>query len=145
MDNPFNTPAEPETTNTPTKENNMTDTTTAKITSTYKGGTGFDAPWIVIHSDTLEDALEQAKNPVLKELMEATQAGGQHFAGMGKSAPAAGGNDRSGQPQASQTAPAGSPDCPPGWEYKSGISKAGKPYKGYFPPRGDESKPIFFN
>lgn len=145
MDNPFNTPAAPETTNTTTKENNMTDTTTAKITSTYKGGSGFDAPWIVIHSDTLEDALEQAKNPVLKELMEATQAGGKHFASMGNSAPAAGGNARSGQPQGSQTPPAGAPDCPPGWSYKEGVSKAGKAYKGFFPPRGDESKPLFFN
>lgn len=147
MDNPFNTPAaEPETTTTTTtKENKMSDNqSNAKVTLTYKGGSGFDAPWIVLHENTIEDALASAQNPALKELMEVTQAGGQHFASQGKSAPAAGGGGRSGQPQGSQEPPAGAPDCPPGWTFRSGTSKAGNAYQGFFPPRGDDSKPIFF-
>lgn len=52
-----------------------------KLTVTLKGGSGFDSPWIVIHADDAKDALEQMKDPALKELMELTKKAGAHFSG----------------------------------------------------------------
>lgn len=148
-DDPFAppAPAEAPSTTTPTsKETRMSDTqSNSKLTVTLKGGSGFDAPWIVLHGDTASELLDQLNDSVLGDLIERTQTVGQHFASKGKSAPAATGGGRQGQPAGSQTPPAGAPDCPAGWTYKEGVSKAGKAYKGFFPPRGDESKPIFFN
>lgn len=112
-----------------------------KVTLTLKGGAGFDAPWIVIHAADIPDAYLQLSGDnaaLLVELMEKVKKAGVHFAGQ-PSQPV-----RSTAPQGQQP-PAGAPECPPGWTFKSGVSKAGKPYQGFFPPRGDESKPIFFN
>lgn len=109
------------------------------VTITLKGGAGFDAPWIVIHASGLEDAYEQVSGDnaaLLAKVMERTKAAAGHFTGKGAEA---------GVKPAPQQPPANAPECPPGWEFKSGVSKAGKPYKGFFPPRGDDSKPIFFN
>lgn len=114
-----------------------------KVVLTLKGGAGFDAPWIVIHATSLEDAYEQVSGEnagLLAKVMERTAAAAKHFTTFKQpntaSAPAR-------SPQ--QQPPANAPECPPGWEFKSGVSKAGKAYKGFFPPRGDDSKPIFFN
>lgn len=116
-----------------------------KVVLTLKGGSGFDAPWIVIHAMSLDDAYEQVSGDnaaLLAKVMERTAAAAKHF-GTFKPAAPAGAPAQSRAPQ--QQPPANAPDCPPGWEFKSGVSKAGKAYKGFFPPRGDESKPIFFN
>ena len=127
-------------------KNNMTTSNDSQnnLTVTLKGGSGFDAPWIVIHAGTPQDAIDVLNTDTMKHLTELTQKVAGKFAGMGpaKAAPAQNSN---GQPQGAQQAPAGAPDCPPGWTFRSGVSKAsGKPYKGFFPPRGDDSKPIFF-
>lgn len=113
-----------------------------KITVTLKGGAGFDAPWIVVHAADISDAYMQFQGDnaaLLVELMSKVKKAASFFSG------GSGGNAARPAPQQAQEAPPGAPECPPGWQYKSGISKAGKPYKGFFPPRGDESKPIFFN
>lgn len=143
-DNPFDPPATAET-NTPTKkENNMTDDTNKKLTATLKGGAGFDAPWIVIHGDTVEEVTEILMDENLKTLLDQTQKVGQYFAGQGKSSGPA--PSRSGQPQASAAPPAGAPEAPGSdWVYKSGVSKAGKPWKAWMPPQGSTEKPVFFN
>jgi hypothetical protein len=111
-----------------------------EVVVTLKGGAGFDAPWIVIHAADIPAAYEQFTGDhgaLLADLMVKVKAAAQHFSGSGGgAAPAA---------QAAKQPPAGAPDCPPGWQFRSGVSKAGKPYKGFFPPRGDESKPIFFD
>lgn len=111
------------------------------VTITLKGGAGFDAPWIVIHATSLDDAYEQVSGDnagLLAKLMDRTANAASYFSGLKKPAAPA-------ERPAPQQPPANAPDCPPGWEFKSGVSKAGKPYKGFFPPRGDDSKPIFFN
>lgn len=116
-----------------------------KVVLTLKGGSGFEAPWIVIHAMSLDDAYEQVSGDnasLLAKVMERTAAAAKHF-GTFKPAPAGAATATVSRPQ--QQPPANAPDCPPGWEFKSGVSKAGKAYKGFFPPRGDESKPIFFN
>lgn len=159
MDNPFDTPAQPETNNTDTKEKTMTEiqNTENGVSLTYKGGAGFDAPWIVIRSETVEGALEQASNPALKELMEVVQLGGQHFAGLAKPTTASNGRaPRQGQPPASTSVEItdadwskieqrfGSREIPAGWESRSGVSKnTGKPWRAIMPPRGSDEKPLF--
>jgi hypothetical protein len=112
-----------------------------KLTVTFKGGAGFDAPWIVLHAADISDAYEQLSGDyaaLLVELMGKVKKAGAFFSG-GEAKTAA----RS-APQQAQDAPADAPDCPPGWTYRSGVGKTGKPYKGFFPPRGDDTKPIFF-
>lgn len=122
----------------------MTVSDQSKLTLTLKGGAGFDAPWIVLHAESPSEALQILNDESLKTLMEVSQSAAKHFVSQNQIAPAAPAQAANGQPAGSQQAPAGSPACPPGWTFKSGISKAGNPYKGYFPPRGDDSKPIFF-
>lgn len=116
-----------------------------KLTVTLKGGSGFDAPWIVIHAADIADAYLQFEGDnaaLLVELMGKVKKAGTFFSG-------GDGNSRGGgrpAPAQAQQPPAGAPECPAGWEYKTGVSKAsGKPWKGFFPPRGSEDKPIFFN
>lgn len=114
-----------------------------KVTLTLKGGSGFDAPWIVIHAADIPDAYEQLSGDnaaLLVEVMGKLKKASVFFVGTDNK-----GNIRT-APAAAATPPAGAPECPPGWEFKSGTNKnTGKPWKGFFPPRGDDTKPIFFN
>lgn len=119
----------------------------SKLTVTLKGGSGYAAPWIVLHADTPQEALTVLQDETLRELILQTQKVGGFFAekepaSAKQSAP----QNRGGAPAGAQQPPAGAPEKPEGWVYKTGISKkTGKPWKGYFPPQGDDSKPIFFN
>jgi hypothetical protein len=112
-----------------------------EIVMTFKEGSGFDASWNVVHAKSVEqaDALLDERYAALLAKQKKVAAyfrvgnGGQPVAAR----PA---------PAAAATPPAGAPECPPGWEFKSGTNKnTGKPWKGFFPPRGDDTKPIFFN
>lgn len=129
-----------------TKEKPVADNTNdSKLTVTLKGGSGFDAPWIVLHGATVAELNDQLTDEGLKALIEQTQKVGQFFAGLGKSS---GGG---GRPQASggQTGqPAGSngprptdPPCPEGWTYKEGIGKTGKAWRAFMPPKGSSESP----
>jgi hypothetical protein len=121
-----------------------------KVVLTFKGGSGFDAPWIVIHAEDLDDALEHVttRGNTLIAIMERVQLAGKHFSGLAPAKPA-GQPAASAAPAAAQTAPPGAPAAPgPDWEFKTGFAKAsGKPWKGWFPPRGADAslKPVFFN
>ncbi|CRY79830.1 hypothetical protein SAMN05421776_11732 [Nocardia farcinica] len=118
-----------------------------KVVVTLKGGTGFDAPWIVIHADSPADAAAQIGQDLL-DLMDKTHRAAAKFVELAPNKPAQGGNQpapRQAAPAGATQAPPGSPECPPGWEFKTGFSqKTQKPWKGYFPPRGSTDKPIFF-
>ena len=127
----------------------MTETTTnaagTEVVATIKGGTGFDAPWIVVHGPDAADVTAQLKDEAMKELVEQSAAVARAFIKeVGKGKPAAAAPASNGQPAESKQPPAGAPECPEGWTYREGVSKAGNAYKGFFPPRGDDSKPIFF-
>lgn len=160
MDNPFGTPAQPESNITITKEKNMNENQNNDTLSlTYKCGAGFDAPWIVARAETIAEALEIAQSPELKELMDAVAAGGQYFASLAKPTQAAasgGGGGRPGQPAGSTSVELsdadwdkieqkfGSREIPNGWDLKSGIGKSnGKPWRAVMPPRGSDDKPLF--
>lgn len=130
-----------------------------KVTTTFKGGTGFDAPWIVIHSDSVQDAYDQVTGPtagVLAALMERTQLIAQDFAGKGvsqASKPSSGGGggggsrQQSNAPRGAQEPPSYAPEKPgDGWEYRSGKKKNGQgTWEAWMPPRGSNEDPLWFS
>jgi len=123
------------------KENTLSE---SKITITLKGGSGFDAPWIVIHADDLEDASRQVNDEaaLLADVMERVQKAGQHFAGLGPSKPASSSGGAPARPGAE--APGGTPAAPgPDWTYKTGVGKNGKTWKAWMPPRGSDASPVW--
>jgi hypothetical protein len=121
-------------------------TAEGKITVTLKGGSGFDAPWIVIHAADVDDAYSQFDQK-LADLMEKVQTAGQHFASQGKSAPGASVSNRNGAPQGATQAPAWAPPKPyDDFVYRTGVSaKNGKTWHAWMPPeKGDHRDPKFF-
>lgn len=156
MDNPF---AHNNITTASTKEKSMsnTDTSNSKFVATYKGGTGFDAPWLVHHADSLDEIKETLENELLRDIFDLMQAAGGYFASKGTPAPAGGGRaPRQGQPSGSTSIELsdkdwnkiedrfGSREIPSGWETRSGVAKnSGKPWRAVMPPRGSDEKPLF--
>lgn len=117
-----------------------------KVVLTFKGGAGFDAPWIVIHATDLKDAHAQITGDnanLLAEVMTQSQKAGAHFAGLAPAKASPNSSNAGAAPAASQQAPAGSPEPPAGWTYKTGVGKNGKVWKAFMPPRGDDSQPIW--
>ena len=133
----------PATTITTQKEKPVTqDNTNAKIVTTLKGGSGFDAPWIVIHADDVAEAVAVLRGDNIEELLKATKEVSDKF--NGGQAPA---QQRQAAPR-TQGMPAGAneprpsdPPMPEGWTYKAGVNKNGKAYRAYFPPRGSQESP----
>lgn len=122
------------------------------VTVTLKAGQGFEAPWIVIHAESVADAKDQIDQGVFAELAERTVAAAEFFraahnvkkglaANEAASAPA---------PQPQQNGPSWSQQgsqqqAPPAQQgegktcihgpmtYREGVGKqSGKPYKAYF-------------
>lgn len=108
-----------------------------KVTVTLKGGKGFEAPWIVIHANSTQEALDILNEESMKELNDRVHDVATYFNRVETVS-------SNGKPASASQPPAGAPACPPGWTFKSGVSKSGKPYKGYFPPQGSNEKPIWF-
>jgi hypothetical protein len=118
------------------KENTLSE---SKVTITLKGGSAYEAPWVVIHADDLNDANDQVSGEnaaVLADLLSKVQKAGEHFVGL---APA----------KAAKAAPAAvnAPARPAGvgedWTYKEGIGKNGKGWKAWMPPRGSDASPVW--
>ena len=134
--------AEAPATITTQKEKPVTqDNTNAKIVTTLKGGSGFDAPWIVIHADDTAEAVAVLRGDSIEELLKATKEVSDKF--NGGQAPA-----QQRQAPRTQGMPAGAneprpsdPPMPEGWTYKTGVNKNGKAYRAYFPPRGSKESP----
>ena len=134
--------AEAPATITTQKEKPVTqDNTNAKIVTTLKGGSGFDAPWIVIHADDVAEAVAVLRGDNIEELLKATKEVSDKF--NGGQAPA-----QQRQAPRTQGMPAGAneprpsdPPMPEGWTYKTGVNKNGKAYRAYFPPRGSQESP----
>lgn len=122
-----------------------------EVVITHKGGAGFADPWIVIHAKDVQDARShyEGDNAVaLADLAErAAKFSGFFQAKVGSSA-VAGRPQRQAAPPEAQEAPGGEVrSCPHGkMRFRSGVSKAGKPYKGFFcssDDRNEECKPQF--
>lgn len=132
-DEPTQAPAETTTTNT--KENTITTTENqSKIVATLKGGSGYDAPWIVVHANNPEEAADSLKDPAMKELLELTQNVAGKFVEMGPAKPVAKSNGGGGNGKPAGAAQAPNGQTPPeGYMFKSGVSKTGKAWKAFMP------------
>lgn len=129
------------------KENtNMQHTSEGKVVVTLKGGRDFDAPWIVIHADDTEDALKQLSDEKMGELISRTKEVGALFAGGNQSAPQAAlqqsNGAQRGKPFGATMHPQGETrSCAHGqMTYRTGFSKNGRPYEGFFCPERDRSQ-----
>ncbi|QKT07898.1 hypothetical protein HUN08_12410 [Gordonia sp. X0973] len=120
-----------------------------KVVVTLKGGSGSEAPWIVIHADSVADATSQLDAEIVT-LMEKTAGAAKKFQSLGfgggggqRSAAPSGGNSGGGRP-ARQEPPAGAPEAPgPDWSYKTGT-KNGRTWHAWAPP-GQGGKFVFFD
>jgi hypothetical protein len=114
-----------------------------KITTTFKGGAGFDSPWVVIHSNDLDDALDQVSGDnasKLALLMERVHKAGKHFTSLQPAAApgaVAAPAPRSAPPQGASSAPGGETrQCKHGqMTYKTGFSaKTNKTWQAFMCP-----------
>ena len=106
-----------------------------KVSVTLKGGKGYDAPWIVISGDTVAEVEQSMLELGESRLIELTNLGSKALAGaVGESAAPQGG------PQPVADRPQGVGDD---WTLREGTGKNGKPWKGWFPPRGSTEKPVW--
>lgn len=122
-----------ETTTSTKKETSSmtTENSQDKVVVTLKGGSGYDAPWIVIHADTVEQATDILNDEAAKELIDQTKKVAGYFsAGSGKQS--SGGKQYKGKPAGAAQAPNGQTP-PEGYVFKSGISQKGKPWKAFMP------------
>lgn len=138
-------PAPSNPTPTPSKESiTVNNNAEGKVVTTIKYGAGFDAPWTVIHSNSVEEA--EATLNEAKRLLELTAKVAKFAKSLDSgTAPAA--------PRGGQSRPASAPpgqaakSCAHGeMTYRTGNGAKG-PWKGYFCPleKGDpdQCKPIF--
>jgi hypothetical protein len=122
-----------------------------KVVLTFKGGTSFSDPWVVVHAANLDEALAYVTENGAKLLDLFTRVkrastsfnGGAGSADQSQGAPA----QRQEAPASALQPPPGSPAAPgPGWLYKTGA-KNGRVWHGWFPPyaQKDSLKPEFFD
>ena len=107
----------------------VAENTDGKIVVTLKGGKGYEAPWIVIHANDVNEANEQLNDENLADLIKQTKKVAEFFNGGANTQAAKG---PKGQPQAATQAPSGQ-QPPEGYEFRSGVSKKGKPWKAFMP------------
>lgn len=107
-----------------------------KISITLKGGKGYDAPWIVVSGDSVAEVEQSMLELGESRLIELTNLGSKALMGaVGESSQGAS------QRHAGE---AGRPDgVGADWTLREGTSKEGKPWKGWFPPRGSTEKPVW--
>jgi hypothetical protein len=123
-----------------------------KVVLTFKGGRGYEAPWIVIHANGLQEAHDFVVGDnatLLAVVMDRVQTASKHFAGIGgDAAPAQAPAQAGGPPPGSQAAPGGEKRyCNHGeMVFKTGVAKAsGKPYSLFSctAPRDQQCKAQF--
>lgn len=89
------------------------------LTVTLKAGGGFDAPWLVFHTNSIAEALETLKNDDLDELMDLTGRKGKELAKafggpVAASAPKASSSGGGGWSKSKASSGGGSTDQPSG-------------------------------
>ena len=119
------------TTSTKKKKETATvaENTEGKIVVTLKGGKGYEAPWIVIHANDVNEANEQLNDENLADLIKQTKKVAEFF---NSGANTQANNGPKGQPQAATQAPGGQ-QPPEGYVFKSGVGKNGRPWKAFMP------------
>lgn len=107
-----------------------------KISITLKGGKGYDAPWIVVSGDTVAEVERSMLELGESRLIELTKLGSEALVG----AVGVGGAAQGGGTPSEADRPAG---VGADWTLREGTGKNGKPWKGWFPPRGSTEKPVW--
>lgn len=107
-----------------------------KISITLKGGKGYDAPWIVVSGDTVAEVEQSMLELGESRLIELTKLGSEALVG----AVGVGGAAQGGGTPVEADRPAG---VGADWTLREGTGKNGKPWKGWFPPRGSTEKPVW--
>lgn len=107
-----------------------------KISITLKGGKGYDAPWIVVSGDTVAEVERSMLELGASRLIELTKLGSEALVG----AVGVGGAAQGGGTPVEADRPAG---VGADWTLREGTGKHGKPWKGWFPPRGSTEKPVW--
>lgn len=123
------------------------------VSATFKFAGAYSDPWVVVKGSDPADVLAKVNTREFKDLMDRVQQiAGMYGASGGKGSPPAGGGQRQQQsraPQQAQEAPNGEKRyCDHGeMVFKSGVSKAGKPYKLFSctAPRDQQCKAEFLN
>lgn len=117
-------------TNTDSKEETIMND--GKIVITLKAGSGYDAPWIVVHASDVNEAGTILSDENFDALMAKTAERAQGFAGNMPQKPARGGAVPQGKPAGANTPPNGATP-PEGYEYRSGVGKTGRPWQAFMP------------
>lgn len=118
-----------------------------KVVLTFKGGGGFEAPWVVVHASNLDEALSYVteNGAKLLDLFNRVQTAATAFRGGAPlAAPSA---PRQSAPAAAAGPPPGSPAMPAGYTYVTKV-KNGRPWHGYFPSDAQKAageQAIFFD
>lgn len=107
-----------------------------KISITLKGGKGYDAPWIVVSGDTVAEVERSMLELGESRLIELTKLGSEALVG----AVGVGGAAQGGGTPVEADRPAG---VGADWTLREGTGKNGKPWKGWFPPRGSTERPVW--
>jgi hypothetical protein len=146
----------------------VTETTTSvaaspnpfKIGFTLKAAAGFDAEWLTpaVYGTTAEETAQRGKDLLLSMqevglidmFAKAANYTRSTYIAPQKAEPQGKPSFQNGQVQYQGGGqgggePARPDNVPAHFSFKSGTSKAGKAYKGWFPPRGSDEKPIFVN
>jgi gp46 len=125
----------------------------SKVVVTLKGGKGYEAPWVVLHCDTVAEANEALSDAALVELLDRASKAGAYFAR--KEAPAV--PVQASAAPAGQGSPYGAPQRPDGISDKvwgliqqGGSIKRSKPgaarqWVGIAPPKGVNGGLAFLN
>lgn len=124
-----------------------------KVTLTFKAGTGFDAPWLVIHGDTVDEAGAILHEIRTRGIFQAVRAGALEFQ---SDAPVQVVPDTAAAVQNVKDAIPGSQELPESLQVKCGecgaatkhktghSSKAGKDYSGDFCQADPNHRPVNF-
>lgn len=80
-----------------------------KITTTFKGGTGFEKPWVVVHAEDIEEQLGIINDPKFAELLTRVQKASEYFQAQAPASPTQ--NTASGSQNGSQGRTNGKPDA----------------------------------
>jgi len=125
-----------------------------KIGLTLKAGAGYDAEWITptIYGATADEVAQRTvelinalkKHGVIELTAKAAEFARSQGGGDKPAAPASKPSFQNGRVQYEQSSGPERPDnVPADYTYREGTGKNGKPYKGWFPPRGSNASPIW--
>lgn len=118
-----------------------------KVVTTFKEAAGFDASWIVIHADSVDETIDiLSDREKMETLMNMVKGAALVFRGGAVSAgQQRGGGSKQGQPEGSKKPPAGTPPAPDDtYEYRTG-SKNGNAWHAWMPPKGSNKEVVWLD